>query len=88
MFVRKQRIAPACCNPRRREVKLIIEILSRKGRRDNKKSGRRGSDFSVLLKGLALGFERYDLKIIKVNEKKIYVDWNGEDLTFMFPEDY
>lgn len=43
---------------------------------------------SVLLKGLALEFERHDLKIILVNNKKIYVDWNGADLTFMLPEDY
>jgi len=43
---------------------------------------------ALLRKGLALKFERPDLKVIYFNGKKVYIDWNGRDLTFMLPEDY
>ncbi len=43
---------------------------------------------TLLLKGLAMKFERPDLRVELINGKKVYVDWNSEDLTFMMPEDY
>lgn len=43
---------------------------------------------TLLLKGLAMKFERPDLRVETINGKKVYVDWNGQDLTFMLPEDY
>jgi len=44
----------------------------------------------ALLKGLkeAAKFTRPDLEEFRIAGKKIWVDDNGQDLTFMLPEDY
>ncbi len=44
----------------------------------------------ALFKGLAAvgKFKGPDLATIEVNGKRVWVDYNGADITLMFPEDY
>lgn len=45
---------------------------------------------TVFLKGLAIAkkFTGPDLATIQLGETRVWVDYVGNDLTFMFPEDY